>query len=241
MQWLAKAELQRLKADGSPVGAPLEVAYNPTEFTLNKGAQLAEIPITGLDSPMLQFVRGQVETMTVDLFFDSTDAGGTGANAQAVTEKTNLFYQLIKIDPATRAPPVVLFSWGADSFPGGRSYSTLGPTRYGFKGVLESVRQRFTLFSSIGVPLRATLSLSLKEYKTLAELVAEQASEGADRPSAHTVAEGDTMTGIAEQNGGDGSNWRDTADSNGIDNPEAIQPGQVITFPPEHITGHVPR
>jgi nucleoid-associated protein YgaU len=237
MQWLAKAEVQRLKADGSPVGSPLEVAYNPTEFTLNKAAQLAEIPIPGLDSPMLQFIRGQVETMTIDLFFDSTDEGGTGAHAEPVTDKTNLFYQLIKIDPATRAPPVVLFSWGADSFPGGRSYSTLGPTRYGFKGVIEFVRQRFTLFSSLGIPLRATLSLSIKEYKTLSELVAEQASEGSDRPSAHTVEEGETITGIAEQNGGDGSDWRGIASANGIDNAESIAPGQVIEMEPMHITG----
>ena len=237
MPMLAKAEMQRLKANGDPVGSPLEVSYNPTEFTLNKGALFAEIPIPGLDSPMLQFVRGQVETMALDLFFDSTDEGGTGADAAPVTAKTNLFYQLIKIDPATRAPPVVLFSWGADSFPGGRSYSTLGADRYGFKCVVESVRQRFTMFSSLGIPLRATLSLALKEYKTLAELVAEQANEGSDRPGSHTVGEGETITDIAEQNGGDGSEFRDIADANGIDNPEDIAPGQVIEMEPMYITG----
>jgi len=240
MQWLAKAEIQRLKADGSPVGSPLEVAYNPTEYTLNKGAQLAEIPIPGLDSPMLQFVRGQAETLALDLFFDSTDEGGTGADAAAVTQKTNAFYQLIKIDPATRAPPVLLFSWGADGFPGGRTYSTLGSSRYGFKGVVESIRQRFTMFSSLGKPLRAVLTLSIKEYKTLAEMTAEQASEGSDRPTAHMVSEGETITDIAAEGGGDGSDWRSVAESNGIDDPEAIAPGDVINMEPAHIVGHVP-
>ncbi|MDJ0628972.1 MAG: LysM peptidoglycan-binding domain-containing protein [Rhodobacter sp.] len=240
MQWLAKAEIQRLTAAGTPVGEALEVSFNPPEYTLNKAAQLAEIPIPGLGSPMLQYVRGQVETLAVDLFFDSTDAGGTGAEAEPVTEKTDQFYQLVRIDPATRALPVVLFSWGAESFPGGRSYSTLGPNRHGFKGVVESVRQRFTMFSSLGVPLRATLSLSLKEYKTLSELVAEQASEGEDRPQAHTVAEGETITDIAEQEGGSGDDWRQIAESNGIDDGEALEAGEVIEMEPMHITGSAP-
>ncbi len=236
MQWLAKAQVQRLRANGSPDGAALEVAFNPTEYTLGKSAQIAEIPIPGLDSPMLQFVRGQVETMTLDLFFDSTDEGGTGQDAEPVTRKTDRFYELIKIDPATRAPPVILFSWGADSFPGGRSYATLHGSRPGFKGLVESVRQRFTMFSSLGKPLRATLSLSIKEYKTLSELVAEQDSSASARPSAHTVTEGETMTEIAD-GGGD---WRATAEANGIDDPETLVPGQVINMEPAHVTGRRP-
>ena len=52
-----------------------EVQYNPTEFSLDKGIQLAEIAIPGLDSPLLQFVRGQAEKLSVDLFFDTTDSG----------------------------------------------------------------------------------------------------------------------------------------------------------------------
>ncbi|RKF15415.1 LysM peptidoglycan-binding domain-containing protein [Roseovarius spongiae] len=232
--------MQRLKADGSVVGAPLEVAFNPTEFTLNKTAQLAEIAVPGLDSTMLQYVRGEAETLTLDLFFDSTDEGGAGADAAPVTRKTDPFYDLVRIDPATRALPVVLFAWGADSFPGGRSYSTLGAGRHGFKGVVESVRQRFTMFSSLGKPLRATISLTLKEYKTLSEMVAEQAVAGDERAQAHTVSEGETITDIAEQQGGDGSDWRDIAENNGVDDPEAIQPGEVIEMEPMHITGTAP-
>ena len=110
MQWLAKAQFTRLKADGTPTGAPFDVLYNPTEYTLSKANQIAEINIPGLDSPILQFVRGQTETLSVDLFFDSTDSG-TDANATPVTEQTDKFYQLIKIEQGTHAPPVVFFSW----------------------------------------------------------------------------------------------------------------------------------
>jgi hypothetical protein len=232
MQWLAKAQLQRLAADGTPEGAPLEVSYNPTEFTLSKNAQFAEIPVPGLDSPLLQFIRGQAETLSLDLFFDTTDAGGTGANAKPVTEKTDPFYQLIKIESESHAPPVVLFSWGADAFPGHRSYETLaGQNRYGFKGVVESVRQRFTMFSSLGLPLRATISLSLKEYKTLHEQIAELDLHSPDRTRMHVVRQCETITRIAELTSGLSSDWRAIADWNGLEDPLALVSGQVLEIP----------
>src|SRR5262249_12911811 len=157
-----KATFQKVDATGK-LSSPLSVSFNPTEYTLNKSAQIAEVAIPGLDSPILQFVRGQTETMSLDLFFDSTESGMDDQSA-SVTTKTDPFYQLIKIDGATHAPPVCFFSWG-DQFPGQRKYTTGSPQRHGFKCIVESVRQRFTLFSPQGVPLRATLTVSLKEYK----------------------------------------------------------------------------
>src|SRR5688572_2101533 len=94
----------------------ISVQFNPTEFTLTKGAQVAEIAIPGLDTPLLQCVRGQSETLTVDLFFDTTESGmGTGATS--VTTLTDQIYQLMKIEPETHAPPICAFLWNK-KFPG---------------------------------------------------------------------------------------------------------------------------
>jgi hypothetical protein len=228
---VAKAQVQRLSADGTPRGSAMDVSYNPTEYTLTKGNQWAEIAVPGLDSPLIQFIRGQTETLSLDLFFDSTD-DGTGDDATPVTEKTDAFYQLIKIESESHAPPVVLFSWGGDSFPGSRSYESLaGQSRYGFKGVVENVKQRFTMFSSEGVPLRATLSLTLKEYKTLAEQIAELNLQSPDRTKAHIVQQGETITRIAELTD-NGRDWRRIAEANGIVDPLAIEPGMLLTVPP---------
>jgi Contractile injection system tube protein/LysM domain len=242
MQWLAKAQVQRLKADGTAAGAAIDALFNPTEYTLSKTNQFAEIAVPGLGSPLIQFIRGQSETLSLDLFFDTTDGGGAGADAKSVTEKTDDFYRLIKIEAQSHAPPVVLFSWGAESFPGARTYDTLaGQNRFGFKGVVESVRQRFTMFSSLGVPLRATLSLVLKEYKTLAEQIAELNKQSPDRTKAHVVAAGETITRIAElENDGSrdaGADWRRIAEWNEIDDPLAIVPGQVLQLPPRQRQG----
>ena len=142
---LLKAYIQRLKPDGSMDGTPFPVQFNPTEYTLSKGAQIAEIPVPGLDQPILQFVRGQTETMSLDLFFDSTE-DGTGAGATPVTGKTDQFYQLIKIDKETHAPPILRFMWGQQGFAGANmtgNWSSQARSD-GFQCVVESVKQRFT-------------------------------------------------------------------------------------------------
>src|SRR4051812_34984089 len=91
----------------------IPVQFNPTEYTLFKGAQIAEIAIPGLDSPLLQFVAGQNEKLTLDLFFDSTlDGGGTGETGIDVRLRTRMIYQLVKIAPKLHAPPRVRFVWG---------------------------------------------------------------------------------------------------------------------------------
>ena len=163
---------------------------------------------------------------------DSTDSG-TDANATPVTEQTDKFYQLIKIEQGTHAPPVVFFSWGGIAFPGQRSYSELASQqRFGFKCIVESVRQRFTMFSSLGVPLRATLSLMLKEYKTLSEQIAELNLQSPDHTRAHVVQEGETISRIADQVYNDPAQWRLMADANAIDYPLALAPGTVLQIPP---------
>jgi len=229
-----KATFQKVDVTGALIGQAIPVKFNPTEYTLNKGAQIAEIAIPGLDSPILQFVHGQTETLSLDLFFDSTD-GGMDDNATSVTEQTDQFYQLVKIDGTMHAPPVVFFSWGPE-FPGNRAYSSMGEgtgnqQRFGFKCVVESVRQRYTLFSPLGVPLRATLTVSLKEYKTLSEQLDELNLQSPDHTQAHVVAKGETLAQIAADAYNDPTQWRAIADQNSILDPLNLQPGTVLQIP----------
>ncbi len=219
---LKLAQFTRLKPDGTD-GESIEVQFNPTEYTLNKANQIAEVTIPGLDSPLLQFVRGQAETLTMDLFFDSTDEG-MGEDATSVTRRTDKFYDLIKIVSETHAPPILRFSWPDIWFP--------GPQRISFKCIVESVRQRYTLFSPQGVPLRATLTVALKEYKTLLEQLQELNLLSGDHTKAHVVQQGETLSRIAWQTYGDPEQWRRIADFNTLDDPTALQPGMILQIPP---------
>lgn len=47
----------------------------------------------------------------------------------------------------------------------------------------------------------------------------------------YTVEPGDTLWAIAERFYGDGNRYQEIANASGIDNPDAINPGQVLTIP----------
>jgi nucleoid-associated protein YgaU len=233
MLTILQAYVQRLTPAGDPDGAPFPVQFNPTEYTLHKGAQIAEIPIPGLDQPILQFVRGQTEIMNVDLFFDSTE-DGTGPGSTPVTEKTDQFYQLIKIDNETHAPPILRFLWGQDGFAGANlSGNAASQSRSdGFQCIVESVKQRFTFFSSQGIPLRATISLALREFYSLEDQIARLNLHSPDQTHSYVVQRGDTLARISATIYDDPTQWRAIANANGLVNPLDLTPGVVLNAPP---------
>jgi hypothetical protein len=221
---MAKATIEVLDkdaVDGERLPGFLEVQFNPTEYTLTKGAQIAEIGVYGIDSPILQFVRGQNEKLNLDLFFDTTTAS-TNTNWDAsgpdVRRLTGPFYQLVKIQPKTHAPPRILFVWGSLKF----------------KAIVESVTQKFTLFNSSGIPLRATLTVAFREYKSLEEQVAELKLESSDHTKRRVVRKGDTLNRMAAEEYGDPGEWRRIADHNDnvIPNPRQLIPGTELIIPP---------
>jgi hypothetical protein len=209
----------------------IPVQFNPTQLSFNKGVQVAEIPIPGLDSPLIQFVRGQNETLSLDLFFDSTESG-MGVTAQSVTEYSDLIYQLVKIEPDSHAPPVCEFIWSY-RFPGADIQQELGnQKRNSFKCIVESVRHQYTLFSPVGIPLRATVSVSLREYKTLDEQLAQLNLNSPDRTQVHILQAGETLSSIAGDHYRRPGLWRLIADANEVDDPRRLAPGTFLTVPP---------
>lgn len=255
----------------------IEVQYNPSDFTLDKQAQFGEITIPGLDSPLQQFVRGQTEKLTMELFFDTTELG-MGAGATSVTTETDKIYQLIKIEPTRHAPPVLTFIW-ADQFPGssiggapgavasaatravggaveavasaaGAALGAVGAAaasalsaigaalggqrRNGLRCVMESIKQKFTLFSPEGVPLRATLTVSLREYKTLNDQLEQLQLSSPDRTHVHVLQQGDTLASVSTRYYDKPSQWRSVARDNGIDDARRIDSGNFLRVPRIH-------
>lgn len=208
----------------------VELAYNPTELNFEKSVQLAEITIPGLNAPLQQFVRGQAEKLTVELFFDTTD-NGMGAGAVSVTRQTDLIYALTRIEPSGHAPPTVSFTWG-QSVPGLNLPPASGNQRSNqFQGVVESVRQKFTLFSPDGIPLRATLNVTIREFTPLHQQLARTNPSSPDRSHAHVLTDSETLTHVAATYYLRSTLWRPIADTNNIEDPRRLRPGVLLTVP----------
>lgn len=214
----------------------IEVQFNPTDLTFSKTAQFAEIAIPGLDAPALQFIRGGAETLTLDLFFDTTDKG-MDKGAESVTESTDKFYQLIKQDPETHAPPRCRFSWGetkkvtkpaAEQAFALKTEVSYAP--FWFTCIVEAVDRKFLLFSPQGIPLRARLTVKLREYQTIEQMAARLKS--ADHTKARIFKRRERLDQISAQEYGTPTEWRRIAEENQLDNPRRIAPGNVLKIPP---------
>jgi hypothetical protein len=199
--------------------------FNPRELSVEKSNQFAEVGIPGLPSPIFQFVRGNARTVTLDLFFDTYEKGEdvrlftdriTGWDAGSMfSNLPGASKGLMDIDSDLHAPPVCLFIWGA----------------FVFQCIIERVSKRFTMFLPEGIPVRATLSLTLKEYREVDVQVREIALQSSDLTKRWVVKQGESLWYIAAMEYGDPADWRLIAEANSIDNPRMLTPGEELIIP----------
>jgi nucleoid-associated protein YgaU len=225
---MTQLTFQRIDLQGASVGDPMTVTYAPTELAFSKASTYAEVAIPGLEQPLLQFVKGEAETLSLELFFDST-ASGTGAGAVAVTSEVEQFHKLVSVQSKSHAPTLLRVTWGQD-FPGVAMGD--GATAGAFTGVVLSVARRFTLFNPDGKPLRALVTISLKHFATLAQQLAAINLQSADHTRVHVVADGETLPLIAHDAYADAGLWRVIADHNRLTDVRDLEPGTRLEIPP---------
>jgi len=208
---LEKATIDVL--DGSKAGTRYTVLFNPFEYTIEHGNGYKATAVPGLGGPLLQFINGDAEMLSMELFLDDyTDAPADG---KSVNDRLNDLAQLLKIDRQIHAPPHVRFIWG----------------KLTFTAILEKLSRKITLFHPDGLPARATINVSFKEYKTLAELVNDPRLESADKSKRRVIVGSDSLWAMAGREYGDVTLWRAIAEQNDLDDPRDIRAGDWIMLP----------
>lgn len=212
MPALEKASIDVLA--GTRQGARYRVLFNPSELSIEHSNSMSSVQIPGLGGTLLQFVHGEAQTLSMDLFLDDfTDPLFTGG--RNVEVRVAEITALMKIDQQLHAPPQVRFVWGLLSF----------------KALLERVTQRSTMFHPTGRTARATLSVTFRRYQTLDELLSDPRLESSDRTKSRLVVSGDTLWALAAREYGDPARWRTIAEANDLDDPRAVEAGQWVTVP----------
>jgi contractile injection system tube protein len=204
-------------------GTQIVALYNPEKYSVNKSVQYAEIGIPGLDEPVLQFIRGQNEKVTLDLFFDTTAQGMTG-QVTDVRTLTASVYSLLKVNPTTHAPLRFAIDWGI-----GKSLFVQGNSPY--LCVMESMSEEFSLFAPTGEPLRAKLTVTIRLAATVNVQFQLTPRQSPDRTSLAQVVRGQRITDIAYQQYGDSTQWRPIAESSHLANPRFLEPGTMLKVP----------
>jgi len=182
----------------------IPVMYNPTELSLNK-----TVVLLGQGSN-IQFQRVDDDDLTVSLFFDTYEQQ---TDVRAKTNKIVALTQPTVGNAERREPPVVVFTWA-------------GPL---FVGMISKLDQKFTMFLSSGVPVRAELSVTFKSVLTKEEDLRAQGKFNCRQ--LWRVKENDRLYLIAQQALGDASQWRLIAEGNNIYDP--------LNFPSRHDIGRM--
>lgn len=122
---------------GEKVSVP--VHFNPASLQYTVANTLKE---EGKGAKKKQYVSQTTAKLTMDLVFDTTDSG---EDVRVTTNKMAKLLQPVAAGGGKNVPPTVRFSWGA----------------YAFTGMVEQYKETIDFFAAGGVPLRASINLTL--------------------------------------------------------------------------------
>ncbi|MGB3295809.1 MAG: hypothetical protein WBB01_22730 [Phormidesmis sp.] len=121
----------------------IPVHFNPVSLQYTVSNTVEE---KGSGNSKKQYVSQSSGKLTMDLVFDTTH---DGSDVRQITDKIAQFMQ----PDSQNAPPVVEFEWGT----------------YSFKGMVESFKETIDFFAPTGVPLRASVNLTLSQQDKVFE------------------------------------------------------------------------
>ena len=217
MAKLEKATITVLS--GSKAEKKIGVLFNPAEYSFDRGNAWKASVVPGMGGPLYQFSNGEAASLTMDLFFDDyTDPASRQSVAvkKSVKDRLDEINQLLDIDAQLHAPSPVRFSWGT----------------FHFVGIIEKIARKVLLFQPDGTPARARLTISMKEYRTLAAQLDQPRRESTDKSKRRQIVGNDSLWALAQREYTDPRHWRTIADFNDMDDPLALTSGRWLLLPP---------
>jgi nucleoid-associated protein YgaU len=210
--------MEKVRIRNLETGEELKCLFNPSEYTIAKSISWDPKQQAGKDVGQVEFTGGSPRTLSVELFFDVFEEQGD------VRTHIKKLWKLAMVDETNRnqktrrsRPPICLFEWGSD---------------WSFRASVTSLSVRYTLFEANGTPVRATASLQLQETEDEADKPGQNPTSFAE-PGIRTreIRPHDSLPWIAYEEYGDANQWRRIAEANGILDPMALSPGDLLSIP----------
>lgn len=190
--------------------------FNPDTLKLTKEINWVEKPDLGGDASELAFGGGKAQDLDIPLLFDTTASG------KDVRNEYKTLFELAMIDKSKKdsktnqgEPPMVMFQWGKF---------------LSFKAVIKSISEEFTMFKSDGTPLRAKVTVGFKQVNL--DPKPQNPTSRSEARKIWVVEEGQRLDWIAFQEYNDSAQWRHIAETNNLENPMVLVPGQVLKLTP---------
>jgi hypothetical protein len=192
--------------DASAATAAIDVCFNPKEYSLDKQVGW-DADKAFSDAPNPEFKQPNPMTLSVTLQFDTYE--------ERVSVRDKWVRQLERLtmmkkalsanasakDKAENRPPTILFVWG----------------RFAFKGVIETLGQKYTMFLSDGTPVRAECALKIRNVLDAAiDQGTDQKFNKTTQSKSVPVGPNDRLDLLAAKHLGDAGRWAEIAAYNDI-------------------------
>ncbi len=193
-------------------GSAVIAQYNPKEITFSKSVSWEANTSNGFDYPDATFTGGGPVKFSLVLLFDQHENNGDVRGSINAL----MSFALIVDEKKLKRPPMVSLHWGFQQdvlFKGG------------FRGVVESVQTKYTMFAPDGTPTRAEATVT---FTQAAKAKISKSGEGEEKEAKSPA--GGTVVGVTQQLGMSLDKWRAVADAIGIDLSEkAVYAREGIT------------
>jgi hypothetical protein len=221
-------KLERAKInvlDGPDANTAIDVCFNPKEYSLDKSVTYDQSKSFS-DAPEPEFKAPVPMTLSVTLQFDTYEERANVRDkwVRRIEKLTLMTGDLPKDGKQTKSksdkqkfrPPTILFIWG----------------RFIFKGVVESLSQKYTMFLSDGTPVRAECALKIRNVmeKQIDDGEGQSFSAPNTNGKPYNLKADDRLDLIAAKELGDAGRWmeiaamNDIVDAAGITNSKGERP-----------------
>ncbi|MEZ4683787.1 MAG: LysM peptidoglycan-binding domain-containing protein [Caldilineaceae bacterium] len=220
---LKAARILEVNEAGEQIGSEEDIVYcmfNPYEYSVTKQNTFKEQEIAnGTNTPAAELTKAGAQSLKLDLLFDTYEE--QKESAKDVSQITNKLWKFMAVkeddDPENKHfAPLVAFHWGV----------------FYFISYIQSMTQKFTLFTPDGIPVRAKVNVNFVQYADVNDYPKQNPTSGSgsiDR--VWQVVAGDRLDLIASKVYRDATKWRLIADYNNIIDPQSLRPGHMLSIP----------
>jgi hypothetical protein len=185
--------------------------FNPSDFTVDYTPKYGEPKGLLTGQGHSEFINEGSATLSLKMTLNGYPLSSDNEKeAKDISGDVKNLRALVNIKPDRHKPPSCKFVWGKTIF----------------CGDITNMNVSFTMFTSEGMPVRATVSLTFNEKKD-----DKVPLESPDRTKRRVVTQDMPLYMVAYEAYDDCGQWRHIAEANGIKNPRRVEPGTVLKVP----------
>lgn len=186
---------------------------NPETISYSRESDIKEESGANTAGTTNQFAGLTNETLSFDLYLDGTGVAHSKSVDQQLNDLVNTVYTY---DGSIHRINYLKIKYGGIKF----------------NCQLQSMKTDYTLFNTVGAPLRAKVSLTFKEYSPQKEKEKRAGKSSPDMTHVFTVREGDSLLSMCRDVYGKMDYYLQVAEINGLSNFRELEVGSQLVFPP---------